>query len=167
MNMKTVAAAALLAGSALSLNAIANEGKLSVTRQITVDAPAASVWKYVGNFNALDVWHPAVAKSELTQGTGTKAGDVRVLTLGDGAQIIEKLVNLDNGKRSYAYTIEKGPLPVKNYRSTLEVSEKDGKTLVTWSSTFDANGAPDEKAAEIIGGVYDGGLARVINNFKK
>lgn len=167
MNLKIAAAAALLAGATLSLNAIAHEGKLTVTRQVTVDAPAASVWKYVGNFNALDVWHPAVAKSELTKGSGMKAGDIRVLTLGDGAQITEKLVNLDNGKRSYAYTIEKGPLPVKNYRSMLQVAEKDGKTVVTWSSTFDANGAPDEKAAEVIGGVYDGGLARVVNNFKK
>lgn len=167
MNLKLAAAATLLAGSTLSLDAAAHGGKLTVTRQVSVDAPAASVWKYIGNFNALDVWHPAVARSELTKGSGMKTGDIRVLTLGDGAQITEKLVNLDNSKHSYAYTIEKGPLPVKNYLSTLQVSEKDGKTVVTWSSTFDANGAPDEKAAEVIGGVYDGGLAHVVSNFKK
>lgn len=167
MNVKTAAAAVLLASSALSIDVLAEDGALTVSRQISVDAPAASVWKYIGNFNALDVWHPAVAKSELTRGSGVKNGDIRVLTLGDGAQIIEKLVSFDNDRRSYAYTIEKGPLPVKNYRSRLEVSEKDGKTLVTWSSTFDAAGAPNDKAVEIIGGVYDGGLARIVNNFKR
>ena len=36
----------------------------SVTRTVTVDAPASEVWRLVGDFHRLDAWHPGVAKSE-------------------------------------------------------------------------------------------------------
>jgi mxaD protein len=142
-------------------------GSLSVTREVTVDVSPATAWKLVGNFNGLDVWHPAIKNSELT-GSGVKSGSKRVLTLGDGAKIDEKLESYSATKLSYTYSITKSPLPVKNYVSTISVSPAaDGKALVKWSSTFDANGAPDAKATEVIGGVYDGGLARVAATLKK
>ena len=155
----TVAAALLAAGSSQAA------GALSVTREVTVDSSPSTVWKLVGNFNALDVWHPAVTNSAM-KGTGTQPGSTRVLTLGNGATILEKLVSYSAAKTSYSYAIVKSPLPVKNYVATITlVPLDDGKTQIKWTSTFDAAGVPDDQAREVIGGVYDGGLAKVVANF--
>lgn len=151
----------LLAGSAIAA------GSLSVSREVTVDVAPDTAWKLVGNFDGLDVWHPAI-KTSTQQGSGTRAGSTRVLTLGDGAKVDEKLVSYSATKRSYTYAITKSPLPVKNYVATISVTAgADGKSVVKWASTFDAAGAPDAKATEVIGGVYDGGLARIAATLKK
>jgi len=137
-------------------------GALSVTREVEVDAPPAKVWKLIGDFNHLDVWHPALDSS-------TQKGQVRTLVLaGGGGSIVEKQTAHSDAKMSYSYVIQSGPLPVQHYQSTLSVKAgAAGKSTVTWTGQFDAKGAPDDKAKEVIQGVYDAGLARVVANFKK
>ena len=159
----------LIAGASLLMIATSAfaAGALTVEREATVDGSPDSVWKLVGNFNALDVWHPAVVSSTM-KGAGTKAGATRSLTLGNGAKIEEKLTAYSSVKHTYSYAILSSPLPVKNYVSTLTLSKAgEGKTLVKWSSTFDANGASDDEAKKVIGGIYDGGLSRVGSTLKK
>lgn len=165
--MKTPALKLTVASLLLAAGTCFAAGALSVSREVTVDNSPATVWKLVGNFDSLDVWHPAVTSSSLN-GSGTKVGTRRLLTLSDGATIVESLVSYSAAKMSYSYTIIKGPFPVANYRSTLTLTPTaEGHTLMTWTSTFDAKGVPDEKATEIIGGVYDSGMAKVVANFKK
>jgi len=140
--------------------ALAN-GHLSVAREIVVDRPPATVWKLLGAFNALDVWLPPVQASTFT-GDGSKPGAIRVLDLGNGTTVTEELVAYDRAQRTYSYRFLQAPLPVKNYVATLRVREATGgKSLVQWQSTFDANGAPDDKAREAILGIYDAGLRKV------
>lgn len=143
-------------------------GNLTVTKEITVNASPETTWKMVGNFNHLDVWHPVVVASELTQGSSQSAGAVRLLTLGNGATITEKLVANNNALRSYTYAITKSPLPISDYVSTITVSAaQDGKSTVTWSSSFDSNGATDEEAINTIAGIYDAGLNSLDKHFNK
>jgi len=159
----TVASALLVVGSSHAA------GTLSVTREVTIDSTPATVWKLVGNFNALDVWNPAVSKSELN-GAGTKVGTRRMLTLADSKQtIIEQLTAYDAAKTSYSYTIVRSPLPVVNYSGTITLNATpDGKTLLKWTSTFDATeGADTANATRAVEAIYDGGLARLVNNFAK
>ena len=157
----TVASALLVVGSSQAA------GNLSVTREVTLDSTPATVWKLVGNFNALDVWHPAVSKSELN-GAGTKVGTRRLLTLADNKQTsIEQLTAYDARQTSYSYTIVRGPLPVVNYSSTISLNATpDGKTLLKWTSTFDAiEGADTAYATRTVEANYDSGLAKLVNNF--
>jgi mxaD protein len=159
----TVATALLMVGSSHAA------GTLSVTREVTIDSTPATVWKLVGNFNALDVWHPAISKSEL-KGAGTKVGARRMLTLADSNQtIIEQLTAYDNAKTSYSYTIVRSPLPVANYNGTITLNATpDGKTLLKWTSTFDAaEGGDSANATQAVGNLYDSGLAKLVNNFAK
>jgi mxaD protein len=159
-SLMRASAALLLASAAVASHA----GELSVQREMTIDRAPATVWKMVGDFNALDVWHPAVTRSTAT---GNAPGATRLLTLGNGATISEELLARDPAKYSYSYSILKSPLPVRNYKSTLQLSPTpDGKTLMRWSSTFEAEGADDAKAQEVIQGIYDAGLAKVAANFK-
>lgn len=162
--MATMISTGLLAFSVHSYAA----GALSVNKEIIVDAAPATVWKMVGNFNGLDVWHPVVVGSELVTGINDNVGAERLLTLGNGATIKEKLLDYSEKNQSYSYAILESPLPVKNYESTVQVSAaENGKTKVSWSSSFDASGASNDDAVNAITGVYDAGLNQVQHNFAK
>lgn len=142
-------------------------GNLSVSREVVVDRAPATVWKLLGEFNALDVWLPPVQSSTTTDAR-TKVGSIRVLDLGNNASVTEQLLAYDGTGYSYSYAFVKSPLPVKNYVATIELSAAGaGKTLIKWSGKFDASGAPDDKAKEAILGIYDVGLAKVASIFRK
>jgi uncharacterized protein YndB with AHSA1/START domain len=117
------------------------------------------VWKLIGGFNTLPDWHPAVEKSELEE-----EGNMRRLSLAGGGTIVEKLVSVDDKERVYSYSIIDSPLPVTNYEATIRVKDDgEGNTSVEWSSEFEAEGAPENEAMDVIAGIYQAGL----DNLKK
>jgi len=157
----TGAASLMLAAS----GAIA--GNLAVSREVIVDRAPATVWKLMGAFDALDIWLPPVVNSTF-KGEATKPGAIRVLDLGNNATVTEELLAYNGDNHSYSYTFLESPLPVTNYVATIELSAvPHGKTLIKWHSTFDAAGAPDDKAKEAIQGIYDAGLSKAVTIFKK
>lgn len=132
----------------------------TVTKEASVSMSAADLWTKVGDFNGLNTWHPAIAKSEIVQGTNNQVGAHRKLTLGDGAEIVEELAARDDAGMTLTYTIVQAPLPVTDYRSTITVvADGDAKSKITWSGTFKpAAGTEAAQAEEIIGGIYQAGL---------
>lgn len=126
-----------------------------VSTKTKLDKSAAAVWDLIGGFNALPDWHPAVEKSELEDG-----GSTRRLSLAGGGEIVEELTA--QGGKSYSYKIVAGPLPVANYRSTINVTDDGDGCTVEWSSEFDPVGAAAD-AENAIKGVYEAGL----ENLKK
>ena len=117
------------------------------------------VWKLIGGFNTLPDWHPAVEKSELEE-----EGSMRRLSLAGGGTIVEKLVRVDDKERVYSYSIIDSPLPVTNYEATIRVKDDgEGNTSVEWSSEFEAEGAPENEAMDVIAGIYQAGF----DNLKK
>lgn len=161
--IKTAVSVVLLTSAVVSF-----AGNLTVSKEITVNASPETTWKMIGDFNHLDVWHPVVVASQLKQGDSQTPGAIRLLTLGNGATITEKLVANNNGLRSYTYAITESPLPVTVYVSTITVSDAgDGKSTVVWSSSFDSNGASDEEAISTIAGIYDAGLNSLAKHFNQ
>lgn len=125
-------------------------GAVNVSEDVTLTTKAAAVWALVGDFNGLYRWHPAVSKSD-------RNNNVRILSLANGATITETL--LSESENAYTYRIDNSPLPVANYEATIKVSAGEaGKTMVTWSASFDAKDVSDEEAANIMRGVYRAGL---------
>jgi hypothetical protein len=135
---------------------------ITVERSVALKAPVADVWKVIGGFGQLGDWHPAVMACRLDQ---RDERTLRVLTLGDGAQLVEELVPEEGESQRYSYKILSGPLPVADYMATLSVSEKDGGALVHWQGSFNGKGVSDEDAANIIAGVYEAGLANLAKKF--
>jgi mxaD protein len=145
---------------------------LTATKTITIDAPAAKVWDLTKDFDALNTWHPAVAKDEIVEGKNNTVGAVRLLTLKGGGTIKEKLLHFDPAGRSFKYAIIEGVLPVSDYTSTFSVkSLGKGKSSVTWSGRFKRKNVGDnpgdkendKTAVDTIDGVYQSGL----ENLKK
>lgn len=158
-----------LAGSALLLvmGHCQAAGALSFSSEETVDSAPATVWKYVGDFNSFDLWHPQVRSSTL-KGADNKAGAVRTLKLADGSELVEKLLKYNAATTSYTYTSLKSPFPIKNYVATISVSPAaGGKTLMKWSATFDAVNIDEDIATEMVAIALNGGLSKVVANFQK
>ncbi|WP_108683449.1 SRPBCC family protein [Methyloceanibacter sp. wino2] len=144
--------AALAATVALSAAAHAAE----VQKGGQASGTPEDVWAIVGDFCAIKDWHPAVVEcDEMEEGGDT----YRILTLGDGGKIKEKLT--EKGDTSYSYEIIESPLPVQNYAATLSVTEDDGDDIaeVAWTAEFDpADGVEEAKAVEVISGIFDAGI---------
>lgn len=111
------------------------------------------MWGRIGDFHRPHTWHPAIANS-----SPSEEGKVRTLTLaGDGGSVIE--TQTDEGGLHYSYRIDESPMPVRDYEATLMVREAgEGGCEVGWSAEFEAEGATEEEAAEIIQGIFDAGL---------
>lgn len=151
--------------SAVTTTAIAAGGSVSVEHEQIVKSSAAAVWEKVGNFGGIHVWHPAITATDM-KGDGKTEGNTRTLTLGDGATIAETLLGYDANAMSMSYEINKSPLPIKDYESKITVEElTDGTSKVKWVSTLNSNGVPDDEAAGIIKGIYEGGLKSLSEMF--
>ncbi|WP_049975900.1 SRPBCC family protein [Azospirillum sp. B506] len=148
LGMSAMGAAMLLAASPAMA--------LEVREQATIKAPIEQVWKQIGPFCAISDWHPAVEGCTLRK-TGDK--QERDIALKGGGAIQERLTGLSAAKHRLRYTLVSGPLPVKNYTSTIRLSAVDARTTrITWSSRFEANGAADADARKAIAGIYTSGF---------
>ena len=140
-----------------------------VFRSSVVNAPADAVWDTIRDFNGLPTWLPPVAASEIRGGgPSDQPGCVRVLTLGDGAQVVETLLELSDENRSHTYKIIESPLGVSNYVATLSVTPADGnRSNVQWAAEFDADPGQDgEERADFIGtNVFQVGLDALKERF--
>lgn len=168
--MKRAFAVAALAAVVAPCLAFAAPKQLKVVETITINAPVDKVWAAVKDFDSLNKWHPAIAKDEIVTGTNNKPGAVRALSIKDGPVIKEKLLAFSDATHSFTYKFVDTPFPIKDYVSRLHViANKDGTTLVRWSSTFKrknpADNPPDAESdaagVKLITGVYQGGLANL------
>ena len=144
---------ALLAGTFV-VAATGMSHAASVYKHVDVKASADKVWALIGPFCSIKDWHPAIGRCTETNG-------VRTLTTKDGrSHFVEK--QTDRKQLSYSYAIEKSPLPITGYRSTIKVLPRgDGTTTVEWSSTFTPDAGKEQAATDAIGGIYDAGLANI------
>ena len=146
---------ALFAGLALVIGT-GSASAITVKKRTEAPGLPPEIWSIVGEFCAIEKWHPAVAKCE-----ESKVGDVtfRTLTLKDGGMIKEKLTGTED--LAYTYEIVESPLPVKNYKSKLwlEVDDEPDRSVIYWQSDFDAaDGKTDEEATKTITGILKDGV---------
>lgn len=181
MRTTTLLAGAL--GAVLAMTTVAGAhgpSRLKTEQTVLLDATPAEVWEVIGRFDDMS-WHPVLAQTAMVpEGAPADVADesTRVLTLaGDGdATITEQLMGIDNDKMQYRYMItqvDTAVLPVTNYSSTLQVSDKDGKAEVLWRGGFyrgfPNNDPPaelnDDAAIAAVEGVYQAGLDALAERF--
>ena len=140
----------VLAGGTLAASAA------SIDKSVDVKAPAEKVWAMIGPFCSIKDWHPAI-------GQCTEEGGVRTLTTKDGkAQFTEKQTANDPKQMMYSYEIEKSPLPISDYKSTLKVTPKgDGMSTVEWMSTYTPAAGKEKDAETALTGIYQSGLDNI------
>ncbi len=142
----------LAAGSAALLFSCVSAFAIDSSYTAKSDNLPATTWLKVGDFCSIGVWHPAVAKCVLSHGK-----KIRTLSLKGGGTLVERLLKWDDSGKSYTYTIVSGPLPVKNYVSTISVVPDGKGSDVVWTGKYKAKGASDEAAKNVIDGIYKAG----------
>lgn len=169
MNAATLCAALPIAMMLLASDSSAHgPTRQKVSESVLIDAPPAAVWAVVSDYAALQAWHPAVERSESTE--GNTEGSLRTLHLKGGGVVVERLKKYDADAMSYSYRMEDpGPIPVSNYSATLSVSAQGSGSEVQWKGAFyrgDPNNDPppqrnDEAAVQAITGIYQAGLGHL------
>ena len=102
MRLQALISAAVLA--ALGMVAASAAQAIDVSRSALADQPPAKVWAMIGGYGALDQWHPAVVKLELSGDAAS--GLYRTLTLLDDGTLKEKLISHSDKDMTYSYSIE-------------------------------------------------------------
>ena len=63
---------------------------------------------------------------------------------------------------TFRYRLTEGPLPVNDYVATMEVAAQGPTaTTVTWSSTWEPEGAPEAEIRGLLEGLYNAALENV------
>ncbi len=130
---------------------------IEIVKSVDVPTSPAVTWELMGDFCGIAKWHPAIESCGLSYNNGAT---YRTLKLKDGGgEIFEKLLTRISPAHTYTYSIETGPLPVADYQATIVVSPNSSGSTITWGASFNpAKGVTEEKAAEVLGGIFDAGL---------
>lgn len=137
---------------------------LEVTRSRDIPVPPKAVWALIGDFCAIQLWHPQVQRCVLSSDDnddGIRAQIRGLVVKGDLGTIVEVETDRDETGMSYSYSFIQGPLPVRAYNATLAVRPNGKGATVIWSATFDAEGMSDADALADIAGVFEAGLAGI------
>jgi len=123
-----------------------------------INIAADDVWQTIRSFDGVDTYLPVVVSCNIT---GNEVGAKRHCTLENGMKLDETLEYLSDEERTLKYSINDEGTPFKGYMGTVSVRElPDGRAEVSWSTTFKANGAPEEElismVEEMLGVAIDG-----------
>lgn len=127
-----------------------------IRKERTVPAPADHVWRDLRSFRGIERFLPPIERSEVD---GEGAGAVRVCTMHDGGKLEERLERIDDERRELEYVIVSSPMPLENYRSTMQVLD-EGPTscTVVWRATFDAPEGAEHELETSMSDLYAAGL---------
>ncbi|HYE86731.1 MAG TPA: SRPBCC family protein [Vicinamibacterales bacterium] len=138
---------------------VANPTYVTIPLEITVDRPAADVWKRVGKYCDISEWLPIAAGCKMLSGVEGEVGSVRSVAN-------EVLV----GKTEYSYTYTQTPRegrPYNLYHGTLEVRPVTDKTSkIVYTLMYDNSMLPDDAAREKDKASRTAMFTRAIQNMK-
>jgi hypothetical protein len=130
-----------------------------VVGSVELTASPDEVWSMIGRFS-LD-WHPAVARVRLI---GEGVGQLRRLETRDGREIVERLEEIDDTKRSYRYSLVSG-VPASHYAGVIDVGPKGNGSVAEWRVEFLANSQPDIVVRTMVSTLVKTGLSSLKPRF--
>ncbi len=103
---------------------MANDFEVSVD----VGVPPDTAWAMAGDPEGIQEWFAPVTDITID-------GDQRTVTMANGAQLVEKLVDRDDAARTYSYVVQSGIPGLLSHRATIRVDEAPGGSRVLWRQT--------------------------------
>ncbi len=95
---------------------------------VDVAVPPDAAWALAGDPARVSEWFTAAVECAVE-------GDERRVTLGNGASLVERLVDRDEAGREYSYVVESGIPGLTSHRATIRVVEAPGGARVLWRQT--------------------------------
>ena len=159
--MKRILFAALGGLFALTSGAQADSGVVAV-----YDTTPDKLWALIDFHQPSENIMPPIASSARS---GEGVGATKINTLGgDGGQIHLLLAHYDPDAMAFNYTIQEGPLPIKDYVGIVRVTDSGtGQAKLSWQGKYSANGVSQEKADEILSGFYASIAGKIAETFAR
>ena len=129
-------------------------GAMSVHCVRTIPVPAVSVWKVIATFDL--AWHPVVSHCELIR--GVDGALVRNFTDQNGHSYEERRTYFSETDRVLSYVLTKGIVGILSYAARIEVTEKDGSAIVSWTAKISAPRDRLEAIATGTRAIFEAGL---------
>jgi carbon monoxide dehydrogenase subunit G len=104
---------------------------------VDIDAPPDAVWAFIGDPMTVPRWYPKYVACEVD-------GDRRVLRTAEGAELHERLLERDDARRFYSYSVVSGA-PVASHLASFEVTAEGAGSRVRWATQAE----PLDPAADI------------------
>lgn len=119
---------------------------VNITKRI--DAPADKVWTAIAGIGGLDRWFPIISACRIE---GEGVGATRIMTLADGAEMRDRIVEIDADARRLRYERPAHPFPVTDYRGVVEVDD-DGEdsAVLCWTVRFEVDEAHRDGMLKLI-----------------
>lgn len=95
---------------------------------VDVGADPDATWAMAGDPVGIRDWFAPVSDI-------TVDGDLRTVTMGSGATLVERLVDRDDAARTYSYVVQSGIPGLTSHRATIRVEETPGGSRVLWRQT--------------------------------
>ena len=134
-----------------------------------IDTSAENVWSRVRDFNALPLWHPAIADSRIENNEPPdRVGCIRHFHTRDGGLIRERLLALSDYDFSCSYEILESPMGVADYVATLKLTPitDGGRCFAEWSAEFECAEARERELSASIGdGAFQDGFDALKRHF--
>lgn len=125
--------------------------EVNVSRRVNVDP--GLVWNTIAAGDGLDKWLPVITQCRLE---GSGAGATRYCTMANGAQLKERILEVDHARRVFRYSIDEHPLPARNLTGRVEIRDLgDGVTSVSWGARFEVEPPYRSELEEMFRGVYE------------
>ena len=132
-----------------------------VREETELGASPDEAWKLIGDFVGFIEAMGVPVESE-----GQGIGALRKISMGP-EPVVERLEERDEDAKRIVYSIVSGPIPVANYRSTMQLEAAgEGRSKLTWHGTFDpAPGVTEDIAVTTVKAIYGGGIAALQGRF--
>ena len=93
---------------------------------IDVNASPDEVWAFIGDPTTVPRWYPKYVSCEVD-------GDSRVLRSAEGAVLHERLLERDDARRFYSYSVISGA-PVSSHLASFEVTPEGAGSRIRWAT---------------------------------
>ena len=122
---------------------------------VSIDVAASPdvAWALAGDPAAITKWFAPVTTVEVIR-------DERRATMGNGAVIVEQLVERDDAARRYSYVVRSGIPGLTSHRATIQVDQTPAGARVSWRQVATSDD-PDYDIETRLRGVMSAGLERM------
>ena len=119
---------------------------------IDVDAPPGETWAFIGDPTTVPRWYPKYVRCDVE-------GDERILVSVEGAELRERMMDRDDARRFYAYSVVSGA-PVASHLASFEVRERGGASTIVWRTEAEPSDPSVDLEARLVPSQTDA-LARI------
>jgi len=131
--------------------------KKHTTATATIDAPADKIWTTIAAGGGVHQWFGTVITACELKGSGV--GAERFCTMVNGAELKERIIEIDDEARRFRYTVHQHPLPASDVVATIEVTDLgDGKSKLNWSAEYVVEEAQANAVDQTLSGIYAQGI---------